>query len=524
MAARKKTGSATSASTKKATRKKASKASEPKKASTSGAEGQTAPGTETRAPARKTTPARKTKARAKTQTKPKEAAPQPRARSRTKAAASRQTERDFPTDFLWGAATSATQIDGGDENTDWLRFSQEPGRIADSSTPLEACDHWNRYADDYRLLRDLGCNAYRLGVDWSRFQAAPDAELNQAALEHLRGMLQNLRDLGIRPLLTLHHFTLPQWVQAAGGFTRAETADAFLKFVQFIAEGAGDLVSEYVTFNEPNVYAMQGYVQGVWPPGKRGLSGYLDSMKVQRRMLLAHFRAYDAIREIHGRRNYAAPQIGIAKHMRVFDPVDPNNRLDVDRRNSADFRFNRLFSDCVQSGRLLQPLGRGEQVHDGRAWDFFGLNYYTRDLVAFSLRKPGSLFIDLQTKADAPKNDLGWEIYPEGLYRLLVDVHQRYGLPVRVTENGIADADDDQRPAFLHAHLAALARALRKGVRVDGYYHWSLLDNFEWAEGYTARFGLARVDFTSQARSLRPSAELYRRIILEGRLPDRSIP
>jgi len=367
-------------------------------------------------------------------------------------------------------------------------------------------------------------NAYRFGVDWSRFQPTPDAEFDREALDHVRGMLQSLREKQIRPLVTLHHFTLPAWALDAGGFTNPEITNAFAAFAEWFVDGAGDLVNEYITFNEPNIYALVSYVNGVWPPAKKGLSGYLDSMKVQQQMLRAHFRLYDSIREIHARRSYPTPLISIAGNTRIFDPVDPESRLDRDRRNSADFRFNRLFPDCVQSGRMLHPLGRDEQLHDGRAWDFFGLNYDSRDLVAFNWRRPGSLFIDLRTKEDAPKNDLGREIYPEGLYRLLVDLHQRYGAPIRITGNGIADADDDQRPEFLRAHLAAVARALREGVRVDGYYHWSPLDDFEWAEGYTARFGLVRVDFTTQERSPRPSAERYRQIILTGNAGDLSIP
>ncbi len=420
---------------------------------------------------------------------------------------------EFPADFLWGAATSATQIDGGDRASDWFAHCEKKGKILDGSSSVTACDHWNRYESDYVLMQDLGLNAYRFGVDWSRFQAEADAPFDLAALEHVRGMLASLRRKKIAPLLTLFHFALPQWWAARGGFEKEENLPDFLRFCEFIVNGLGDLVSDYITINEPNVYALLSYVDGKWPPAKSGLTGYIQSMRVQRNLLIAHFKLYDMIRETHARRGYQTPRVSIAKHLRVMDPQNPASRLDQDRTLSAARRFNWLFCDCVQSGRLLGPLGRDEKAHDGAAWDFIGVNYYTRDLVGFSVKALGRLCIDVQTKPDSEKNDLGWEIYPEGLLRLLSDVHERYHQPIRITENGLADAADARRGRFIREHLRAVRRALAAGIRVEGYYHWSLLDNFEWSEGYTAAFGLIAVDFATQQRTLRASARDYAAII-----------
>lgn len=424
-----------------------------------------------------------------------------------------QPRAEFPAEFLWGAATSATQIDGGDRASDWFAHCEKKGKILDGSSSVTACDHWNRYESDYSLMQELGLNAYRFGVDWSRFQPEADAPFDLAALEHVRGMLASLRRKQIAPLLTLFHFALPQWWAARGGFAKEENLPDFLRFCEFIVNGLGDLVSDYITINEPNVYALLSYVDGKWPPAKSGVTGYIQSMRVQRNLLIAHFKLYDLIRETHARRGYKSPRISIAKHLRVMDPQNPDSRLDQDRTLSAARRFNWLFCDCVQSGRLLGPLGRDEKLHDGPAWDFIGVNYYTRDLVGFSLKALGRLCIDVKTRPDSVKNDLGWEIYPEGLLRILTEVHERYHQPIRITENGLADAKDERRGAFIREHLHAVARALAAGVRVDGYYHWSLLDNFEWSEGYTAAFGLIAVDFATQARTVRPSAREYAAII-----------
>ncbi len=425
-------------------------------------------------------------------------------------------DRIIPAGFLWGAATSATQIGGGDTASDWFDFCTREGRIADGSSPAVACDHWNRFEEDFRTMRDLGFNAYRLGADWSRFEPEP-GQWNFAALDHFREMIGSLNKKRIRPLLTLNHFTLPRWWLARGGWTKEENLRDFYKYVEFLVAGCGDLVNEYITINEPNVYALLSYLEGIWPPGGRGLLNVVRFQQVQRNMLLAHFGAYDLIRKLHASKNFAAPLISVAQHYQLMDPLRPGNRLDEDRTASANLRFNEVWTDGVASGTLPRPLGKGEKVHDGQAWDFYGLNYYSRRLVSFAPFAPQQLFIRSEIKKDAPLNDLGWEIYPEGFTRVLMHLHQKYGLPIRVTENGIAADNDEDRAAFLTSHIEAMKTAMRRGVPVDGYYHWSLLDNFEWAEGYTARFGLVGVDFETQQRTVRPSASLYASMIRASR-------
>ncbi|MCB1305354.1 MAG: family 1 glycosylhydrolase [Leptospiraceae bacterium] len=426
----------------------------------------------------------------------------------------------FPKDFLWGTATCATQIDGGDLHSDWAKFSQTPGRIADGKDCLVACDHWNRFEDDYKLMKSLSFNAYRLGVDWSRMEPRP-GEMDHAALNHFRGMLDSLRKKSIRPLLTLNHFTLPQWWLERGGWTKESNLENFLNFVSYIVENVGDLVSEYTTINEPNVYAMFSYMDGLWPPAKKGLSGYFQSMKVLRNMAIAQGRMYDIIHETHALKGFARPYVGVAKHVRIFDPARPDNRLDKDRAAEAEYRFNYMWTDSIHDGRLQGSLGKNEKFHDGPCWDFVGLNYYSRDRIRFRASAIAHLFISQEEVKDAPTNDLGWEIYPEGLYRLLHQFHDRYRLPIRITENGIADASDNRREEFLMAHLQQIARALNEGISVEGYYYWSFMDNFEWAEGYGPRFGLVEIDYETQARKVRKSAQSLKKMIAQARKSSR---
>ena len=424
--------------------------------------------------------------------------------------------RVFPRTFLWGTATSATQVDGGDLHSDWAHFSQKSGNIADGKDCLTTCDHWNRYEEDFKLMKSMGFNAYRLGVDWSRMEPRP-GENDHAALNHFRGMLESLNKKGIRPLLTLNHFAVPQWWLERGGWAQEKNLQAFMDFASYIVENTGDLVSEYTTINEPNVYSMFSYMEGLWPPGISGLSGYFKAMKVLRNMALAQGKLYDMIHETHARKGFASPSVGMAKHVRIFDPARPDNRMDRDRAAEAEYRFNLMWTDSIHDGRLQGSLGKNEKFHDGPCWDFIGLNYYTRDKIRFSLTAFARLFIEQDPVGDVPTNDLGWEIYPEGLYRVIHEFHERYRLPVRITENGLANAADSKREHFLVSHIQQIARCLEEGIPVEGYYHWSFLDNFEWAEGYTARFGLVDVDFQSQQRTIRNSGSAYKKMIAQAR-------
>ncbi len=401
----------------------------------------------------------------------------------------------FPPSFLFGTATSATQIEGHCPTSDWARFAREPGRIKHGDTPDVACDSWHRWRDDVALQKSLGMQAYRLGLEWARIEPRP-GETDRAALDTYRAMLGALRDAGIEPMVTLHHFTLPTWLADEGGVLARGFAARLASFARVAVDALGDLARLWITVNEPNVLAAHGYLLGVWPPAKKSP---LLAFRAQQRLLAAHDAAYRALKDARG----DAVQVGVAHHLRDVEPERAGSRRD----RAAAALFRRVFNDAFASA-----------VCERRTQDFFGINYYSRDVVRFSLRHAGELFVARGVPPGAEVSDLGWEIYPAGLGHVVRAWARRSGLPVYITENGIADASDTKRGPFLVAHLAELARCLADGVDVRGYFHWSLLDNFEWAEGYEPKFGLCAVDFRSGERTPRESAKLYARIARERTL------
>lgn len=405
----------------------------------------------------------------------------------------------FPAGFLWGTATSSHQVEGDNRNNDWWAWEQEPGRIYGGQSSGLACDHYRRYLEDIELMAALGYNAYRFSLEWSRIEPE-SGHFSVAALDYYAQVLEALRARGIEPVVTLHHFTLPLWLARAGGFLNPEAVERFDRYAREVAAALGREVRYWVTINEPMVLATQSYLLGLWPPGHKNL---FETLRVARHLLLAHARAYHRLKEVNGE-----AMVGLAKHLRVVDPGRPG-LLDRGVAGLLDYVFNWAFLSGVERGRLPLPFGFNQRMPELlQTQDFLGVNYYTRDIVFFDWRSPGTLFAKMEVAVGRERNDLGWEVYPEGLYRLLKRL-QTYGKPILITENGISTGDDLARQRFLLDHLRQVKRALEEGVEVRGYFYWSLLDNFEWAEGYRARFGLVEVDFATQKRSPRPSAHLY---------------
>ena len=416
----------------------------------------------------------------------------------------------FPERFLWGTATAAHQVEGGNHANDWWEWEQVPGHIKNGDTSDRACEHFERYAGDFDLLRSLHQNAHRFSVEWSRIEPAP-GEFSSTALAHYRDVLQALRDRGMEPLVTLHHFTNPTWIAQAGGWDAPQTSEYFARFAARVTDELGDLASMWITINEPTVIAYQGYLRGDWPPGRRNLGA---ATRVLVNLLRGHWMAYERIKSRH-----ADLQIGLAHHLRVFDPARP--LVPQDRAVAAAFNrvFNETMLKSLRLGRLVFPLTwAGRASGPRQSQDFIGLNYYTRELVKFNHRYRAELFGERMLPAGAPRSDLNWELYPEGLYRTLRSLG-REQLPIYVTENGIADGRDAMRPEYLLAHVSAMFRAIQAGSPVRGYFHWTCFDNFEWAEGYSAKFGLIACDPVTQERRPRPSARLYAEICRTNQLP-----
>lgn len=403
----------------------------------------------------------------------------------------------FPHDFLWGTATAAHQVEGGNFNNDWWAWEQA-GHIVDGGTSRVACDWWQRAEEDFDVAAALGQNAHRLSIEWSRIEPAR-GQWDDAAIARYRQMLAALRERGITPMVTLHHFTNPLWLAREGGWEHPSVVERFRRFARKVVSELGDLVSLWVTINEPMVYVFQGYFDGRWPPGKKNP---VAGIRVARHMVMAHAAAYHTIHELQ-----PEAHVGIAKHMRVFDPLT-RSRLDRAVARLQDFLFNRLFIATLTDGVFrIPPRRRIPEAIDSQ--DFIGLNYYARDRVAFDLGSPATLFGRLTTTPGAEVGPPGWgEMYPEGIYRLLKRL-SAWRKPIYVTECGVPDTADMDRPRFIVTHLRETHRAIEEGVPVQGFFHWTLVDNFEWVEGWSMRFGLIALDVETGERRDKPAAEVY---------------
>jgi beta-glucosidase len=406
----------------------------------------------------------------------------------------------FSLDCELGVATAATQIEGGHADTIWHRWAAT-GAARDHSTPDVAADHWNRVEADADLMASLGIRHYRLGLEWARIE--PDeGRFAQDALGHYRRELGILRDRGITPLVTLHHFNDPGWFGEAGGFLADGAHETFVRYAERVVEEVGDLADEWITINEPNVFGYNGYYLGCWPPGRHTRR---DMLAAFTGLAHAHIAAYQ---RIHVLQPHA--RVGVANHLRVFDPAHPRNPLDRAAAASTEYLFQGALTRALCRGRFMAPLVQPKGVRPGTYYDFLGINYYSRGVVSGP---------NQATASRVPVNDLGWEIHPAGLVELARRYSALYPGPIYITENGTADAADAFRARYLYDHLKAIAAA--SDVPIERYYHWTFTDNWEWAEGQTARFGLVALDFETQERTVRESGRFYADVIANrGVTPD----
>ena len=398
--------------------------------------------------------------------------------------------RDFPDGFLFGSSTAAHQVEGGNVNNDWWAWEHAPDTSCVEPSG-DAIDQWHRYPEDFALLAELGQNAHRLSLEWSRIEPAP-GEFSGAALEHYRRVLGTLEQLGMTPNVSLHHFTLPRWLAERGGWLAPDAVERFARYCGRVAAALGDLIPLAGTINEPQIVALMGYRQGWFPPGMRSPGHF---RRATERLIEAHVAAVEAIKTGRG-----DPQAGVCLQLPAFEPARPGDPA--------------CEAACAELRRDMEDV-----YLEDLAGDWVGVQYYTRQRV-----DPARADGFAPAPDGAPLTLMGWEIHPEGLHRAITAA-ARTGLPVYVTENGIATADDAQRVAYLRSHLAQVARALRDGVDLRGYFHWSSFDNFEWAEGYRPTFGLIGIDRDDGLRRIaRPSAHAYRAIATTGTLEDSSAP
>jgi beta-glucosidase len=387
----------------------------------------------------------------------------------------------FPPHFLWGAATSAYQVEGGNVNADWWSFEQ---KLPEEKRSGDGAKHYELFELDFNLAKDLNLNAQRLSLEWSRIEPK-EGEFDYHEIDHYKNVLKSLKDRQMSVMLTLWHFTLPDWVAKKGGWENPGTVKLYEKFIKRVVPELKDDVDLWITLNEPGVYVFQSYILGLWPPQKKSK---IATIKAYLNMSKAHKIAYEYIHS-----EVVNAKVGISNNVSTYQALHQHSIREAGAQYFLDVT-NHLFYKLT-----------------GKTHDFLGLNYYFNQYISFNSRKILPSVVDISTTKKAV-SDMGWEIYPQGMFDILMDFSD-YHLPIYITENGIASRNDDRRVRFLISYLQEIYHAISAGAPVKGYFYWSLIDNFEWADGFEPRFGLIEVDYKTQKRTVRPSAFVYQEII-----------
>lgn len=428
----------------------------------------------------------------------------------------------FPKNFYFGTATSAYQVEG-DNHNDWTEWEEKNAKrkaqnaklkewpeyiLKNYPNPLQeenytsgkACDHYNRFREDFDIAKQLGHSAHRLSIEWSRIEPE-EGKFNESEIEHYRQVIKALREpspfskglgeRGIEPFVTLWHFTLPNWVYNQGGWENEKTIHDFIRFALRIMDVFKDSVRFWLVLNEPTVYAGYSYLNGKWPPN---VKSYFRANHVLKNLIKAQRKLYFSAHERFG----GSILLGTAHNIHYHLPYRKHNLFDKLASSLLnyfrDFRFLGAVSDCQ---------------------DFIGLNHYFRDCISFRPFGGGKLgFIDI-INPNVEVSDMGWDIFPEGIYHIILQL-KKFNIPIYITENGIADSRDEKRAKFIEEHLRWVAKAMREGGDIRGYFYWSLMDNFEWDKGLWPRFGLVEVDYKTMERKIRLSAWKYKEIIENG--------
>jgi beta-glucosidase len=447
----------------------------------------------------------------------------------------------FPKGFFWGTSTASYQIEGG-WNQDgkgesiWDRFAHTPGKIKNGDTGDVACDSYDRWRDDIALMRAMNLNSYRFSISWPRIQPAGSGAVNQKGIDYYSRLVDGLLEARIRPFVTLFHWDLPQALEDAGGWPNRDTASRYADYVQLVAQALGDRVTDWMLFNEPSVFTYSGYLTGEHAPGHSSIVDFLRATHVVNLAQGAGFRALKAMRP--------TARVGTAFNMSACEPASDSadDKLAAERTHAITNvwflepalrgRYPEAFTFLPEAVMRIKP---GDMDLVRAPLDFIGINLYVRTIAAAAgaLERTTHLQewlfpVKMESGQEGPKTDNGWEVWPKALYDMVTRITSDYNRPViEITESGCAYNDgpdatgaihDARRTSYHREYLAALARAMNEGADVRGYHAWSLLDNFEWAEGYSQRFGLAYVDFKTQKRTIKDSGSWYAKVTAENRI------
>lgn len=411
---------------------------------------------------------------------------------------------EFPKNFLWGTSTSAYQIEGNNRNNQWWKWEKE----TDLEESKIACDHYHKYKEDIDLMSELGFNTYRFSIEWSRIEPEK-GYFDEDEINHYRNIINYMKEKNIEPIPTVFHWTNPLWFMKEGGWTKEENVDYFIELVR-------KLVNEFefdywLTVAEPMGYAFNSCLNNKWPPPYLANNKWPQQernlemvFKIASNLLKAHVNSYEIIHES------SKGKVGLVMAMNIFDSIS-DSALDKWAAEILDYIYNGVLLDSLKEGKPKSLLS-GDDFGD--TLDFVGVNYFFRNMAYFDKNSLAPLddVFKIKTKEYCERSQMGWEVYPEGIYRVLMKVHERLGIPIMVTSNGIATNDDLQRREFIVNHLKQIRKAMDSGVNVLGYMHWSFMDNFEWEFGFEPRFGLVEVDYNTLKRNPRRSAYMYREI------------
>ena len=440
----------------------------------------------------------------------------------------------FPKDFCWGSATASYQVEGawkedGKGESVWDRFAHTTGKIKGAATGDVACNSYYLYKQDVALMKQLNLKSSRFSIAWPRIQPSGTGPANQKGLDYYKGVLDELHAANIRPMVTLYHWDLPQALEDQGGWPNRDTASRFAEYVSIVAKELGDRADVFCVFNEPNIFTWLGYGTGVHAPGRTDWNAFLKATHV---VNLAQGMAFRALKA-------ANPRAHVSSAITMADCL-PRTNSEADKTAAERYEAYRnfWFLEPALHGRYPKPLAtdellaamgvRPEDMKIARApFDYLAISYYQRAIV-FDSGDPGLARQGTQEGEQGPKTENGWEVWPDGFYNLLIKINGMYKpKAIEITENGSAyndvrdedgDIPDERRINFFRAYLGALGRAHQAGVPVRGYHHWSFMDNFEWAEGYSQRFGFVFVDFRTLKRSVKRSGEWYAQLAATGKV------
>ena len=432
------------------------------------------------------------------------------------------TGQTFPEDFLWATGEDAYQHEGGNNHNDWYLWElQDPSPIEHGDRNIKGIGFYRLYENDFGLAKKDNQNAHRIGIEWSRVEPEP-GKYDEKAWAHYEQMLRSLKRKDFTVFFNLWHFTMPIWASELGGFESPVVMERWEKFVTECARRFGIYVDYWSTMIDAQIYALTGYATGDIPPNKQDIE---LAIKMYRKMITAHAKAYHIIKEVAALpadSSHASPQVGMIYFFFYYQPQ--GHILDRFFYHQMDDIFNWQMLDALHTGNIDIGVVGTPTINDTDesvkgTLDWIGVNYYTRQMISFNPFKPG--FIQYTDLDRYPTTDMGWEIYPEGMYHICKTIEKRYaGVPICITESGLADADGDQRPRFIVDHLAWVHRLIEEDCPVFGFTYWSLTDNWEWAEGFWPKFGLYQVDLETLERTPRPSVKLYSFIARNNRLPD----